>query len=430
MLHVSTIGEARRRMHERSQETSALELWRVTQASADMLENRPAAETLALMRPALERHALAAEPGSLLTAVATLHLIANDQLQTAIALADALADVARPRGWLIALAHGSMFRAMALIRAGEIRDGDADARLAFDYKLPVAPAPAMLWCLTFLVDALVEGDQLADADAALIAARQQGAPPPGALPAPLLLQSRARLRLAQHRPEEALADAEAAGARAHELGLRHAVLASWRAEAVEALVILGEVPAARRLADEQLELAEHLGTPGARGAALRVLARTVTEPISLLERAVETLAGSQARLEHTRALVDLGAALRRANRRADARGSLLRALELADRTGMRLLVRRARDELNAAGARPRRSALSGPGALTPAEHRVAQLAAEGHSNRAIAERLYVTQRTVETHLTHAFQKLDITSRTELAAALDHRPQPSEMAPSG
>jgi DNA-binding CsgD family transcriptional regulator len=84
---------------------------------------------------------------------------------------------------------------------------------------------------------------------------------------------------------------------------------------------------------------------------------------------------------------------------------------------MRLLTRRAREELNAVGARPRRSALSGPGALTPAEHRVALLAAHGHGNWAIAERLYVTQRTVETHLTHVFQKLGIGSRAELAAAL-------------
>ena len=134
------------------------------------------------------------------------------------------------------------------------------------------------------------------------------------------------------------------------------------------------------------------------------------------------LAGSPARLEHTRALVALGAALRRANRRADARDPLRRALEQADRGGMLRLARRAREELNAAGARPRRSALSGPGALTPAEHRVAELAARGHGNRAIAERLYVTPRTVETHLTHAFQKLDIRSRADLAAALQAQPE--------
>ena len=60
----------------------------------------------------------------------------------------------------------------------------------------------MLWCLSFLLDALVEADDLTGADAALTAAGQQAEPPTGALAAPLLLQGRARLRLAQHRPEE------------------------------------------------------------------------------------------------------------------------------------------------------------------------------------------------------------------------------------
>jgi DNA-binding CsgD family transcriptional regulator len=70
-----------------------------------------------------------------------------------------------------------------------------------------------------------------------------------------------------------------------------------------------------------------------------------------------------------------------------------------------------------AGARPRRAALSGCDALTAAERRVATLAAEGLTNRQIAQALFVTTRTVETHLTHTFAKLDLTSRDELAAAL-------------
>jgi DNA-binding CsgD family transcriptional regulator len=118
-----------------------------------------------------------------------------------------------------------------------------------------------------------------------------------------------------------------------------------------------------------------------------------------------------------RALCDLGAALRRRGRREAAREPLRLALDLADRGGALRLAARARAELHDAGARPRRAALSGRGALTPSEHRVAALAAEGHSNRQIAQRLFVTQRTVETHLTHAFQKLDIRSREELAPAL-------------
>ena len=76
-----------------------------------------------------------------------------------------------------------------------------------------------------------------------------------------------------------------------------------------------------------------------------------------------------------------------------------------------------RSELYAAGARPRTTALGGVDALTASERRVAAFAAEGQSNRDIAQALFVTQRTVETHLTHAFRKLGIASRSALAAAL-------------
>ena len=106
-------------------------------------------------------------------------------------------------------------------------------------------------------------------------------------------------------------------------------------------------------------------------------------------------------------LVDLGAALRRRGRTEAAREPLREALHLADRDGAVRLAERARAELRAAGARPRRAALTGRDALTPAERRVAALAAEGRTNRQIAQELFVTQRTVETHLTHTFAKLDI-----------------------
>ena len=119
-------------------------------------------------------------------------------------------------------------------------------------------------------------------------------------------------------------------------------------------------------------------------------------------------------------LVDLGAALRRRGRTEAAREPLREALHLADQGGAVRLAERARAELHAAGARPRRAALTGRGALTPAERRVATLAAEGRTNRQIAQELFVTQRTVETHLTHTFAKLDVTSRDALAgAALAH-----------
>ena len=417
--NAGTIAEARDRLRHPVTDTPRLELWRINAAMQAMFAGRPAEDSLALLRPVLERDALTREPDSLLGAIATFVLIANDELDTACALCDAVIDAARPRGWLIALALGSHMRAKALVPAGRIREAEADARLAFDYKLAVAPMPVVLFALYPLVDALTELDALDAADAALAAAGQLGDPPTGAVAAAHVLHSRARLRLAQHRAAEAHADLLAAAARWDELGVRHPGFASWRVDAAEALVALGDPGGARRLADEQLDLAERVGLPGPRAAGLRALAGTAApdERVELLERAADDIARSPRRLEQVRVLVELGAALRRTNRRADAREPLRQALELAERGGMRLLARRARHELHATGARPRRSALSGVDALTPAEHRVATLAAEGHSNREIAEQLYVTQRTVETHLTHVFQKLDISSRSQLGSRM-------------
>jgi len=82
-----------------------------------------------------------------------------------------------------------------------------------------------------------------------------------------------------------------------------------------------------------------------------------------------------------------------------------------------MLADLARDELITAGGRPRRDAIRGRDALTPSELRVAQLAAAGQTNRQIAQALFVTRRTVETHLTSSYEKLGIRSRSGLAAAL-------------
>jgi DNA-binding CsgD family transcriptional regulator len=136
-----------------------------------------------------------------------------------------------------------------------------------------------------------------------------------------------------------------------------------------------------------------------------------------LHEAAELAAAAGAPLEHARALVELGAALRRANQRTAARGPLRTGLDLAYRCGATRLAQRAKTELLAAGARPRRGALTGLEALTASERRVAELAAAGMSNPEIAQALFVTLNTVEGHLRHAYQKLAISSRDQLPAAL-------------
>jgi hypothetical protein len=164
------------------------ELWRPNAAAYAMFGGEPAADALAILRPLLESGGLAGEPDSLLNTVATLVLIQGDELEVACASCTALIELARPRGWLIALHHGSFLRAIALVCAGRVREAEADARLSFEFKLRHSALHALLWSLYPLVDALTESDQPESADAALAAAGL-GDPPEGALTAPLLLRA-------------------------------------------------------------------------------------------------------------------------------------------------------------------------------------------------------------------------------------------------
>jgi DNA-binding CsgD family transcriptional regulator len=193
----------------------------------------------------------------------------------------------------------------------------------------------------------------------------------------------------------------------------------WRSHAALAQRALGSGDGGVALAREELGLARRFGAPRSIGIALRAagLVEGSERGIELLREAVTVLEGSQARLEHARALIDLGAALRRANQRVSAREYLRPGVELAHSCGAHALMERAREELAATGARPRRIMLVGVDALTASERRVAQLAADGLTNVAIAQALFVTQKTVESHLRSSYQKLAISSRKELDIAL-------------
>jgi DNA-binding CsgD family transcriptional regulator len=168
-----------------------------------------------------------------------------------------------------------------------------------------------------------------------------------------------------------------------------------------------------------VDRARAFGAPRALGVALR--AAGLTEPGGsgepLLREAIEVLDGSDARLEHARALADLGALLRRTNRRVEARALLLQAIDAARRAGARALADHAETELRATGAKPRRVLLTGLEALTASERRIAELAAEGLTNAQIAQALFVTVPTVEGHLTNVFGKLEVRRRAQLHAAL-------------
>jgi DNA-binding CsgD family transcriptional regulator len=212
---------------------------------------------------------------------------------------------------------------------------------------------------------------------------------------------------------------DAAGAGWRDLGIDNPAIASWRTAAAAAHTATGRPEHAAALASEQLALARKMGTPVTLGIAIRVYATAVPgdHPGASLSEAVSLLESTPARYELALTLAELGAHLRRTGRRGDARAPLRRALDLAQQTGAASLAERARRELLATGARPRRTALTGPDALTSAERQVADLAVSGLSNRQIAQHLFISQATVETHLRHAFHKLGITARADLPAQL-------------
>ena len=237
---------------------------------------------------------------------------------------------------------------------------------------------------------------------------------------PFVLTTRGRVRFLLRRLDEAETD------------LRRVVAfcdaRDWKApNAVLGRLRLAEVLAASGQPEEALELMAHdvaaaqaAQRPGSLGMALRRRALAQHEPqvaIATLREAVAALEGTDLRRELGWALHDLGARLRIRGDRVEAREPLRKALELAARTESALLARHAHAELDASGARPRRERLEGVEALTPAERRVAQLAAEGLTNRQIAETLWVTLKTVEVHLGRSYGKLGISGRGQLAAAL-------------
>jgi DNA-binding CsgD family transcriptional regulator len=233
-----------------------------------------------------------------------------------------------------------------------------------------------------------------------------------------VLVARAHVRLAQQRPDEALALLFECGRHEEAWGVITPSLTNWRAEAAVLLARLGDGGQARSLAREAVRQAEAFGSPVACGIALRAAALVAQPPDhDGLADSVALLSESGARLELARSLVELGSALRRLGRRPEAREQLREGLEVAAECGADVLAARAHDELVAAGARPRRDPIESRSTLTASELRVARMAAEGMTNCEIAQALFLTEKTIEVHLTRTYRKLDIQSRSQLAGTL-------------
>src|SRR5262245_39679185 len=359
----------------------------------------------------------ASSPVAFLYAVVTL--FRSGVLDEAVPIFNQAIAQARRRGDIFNLAFLLTWRGACQTERGDLRAAVADLREAID--LSVAHGTRLNWSynIGFLAYVLLEQG---DADEATRVIDRAGFPEQLPLDQVHLVWfrlHRARLRVATGSPERGVEELRQVGETVRLLPFDNPGTAPWRSWAAEGLRLLDRNDEARVLAADELAIARRWGDPHAIGASLRVLGLVAggTAGIGLLREAVGVLAGSQARLEHARALVDLGAALRRENRRTEARERLREGVDLAQRLGAFGLAGRANQEIAATGARPRKVLRTGLDALTTSERRVGQLAAEGMSNKEIAQTLFVTIKTVEVHLSHAYRKLEISSRAQLERAL-------------
>jgi DNA-binding CsgD family transcriptional regulator/tetratricopeptide (TPR) repeat protein len=333
----------------------------------------------------------------------------------AISAYDGALAASRQRGDSVRAPAILGFRGRGLTLAGNLEAALADLNEGLAAQAPPAALP---YVVSFWASALLDRGKFDEAAGVIDGA---GFPEPLPLTVHLFFFQLARGRLAvmTGSPDRGVDDLLDLGQRTQLIPFDNPADFPWRRYAVEGLLLLGRTEEAVALAREELEIAQRWGASPTVAACLRTLGNALggNEGEALLRQAVTTAADSPARIQHARALVDLGAALRRGNKRSEARQALREGADLAYRAGTAALVERANEELAATGARPRKEVVGGIFSLTASERRVAELAAQDKSNKEIAQALFVTVKTVEVHLSSVYRKLAINSRRQLATAL-------------
>ena len=376
----------------------------------------PAHEVRELASRALADGSLAQRPEQPAVLYAIEALMAVEAADEASAAISAFSAVARRTGSRVGIGGVAMARARWEHEFGQLEAAQESGRLAVEIQTALSGHTDAVRAVRARRRAARRGR----ARRGRAADRRLSSPADTGLPICGYHSLRGRIQLGRGRAPQALADLERQLAVEEAHGWMASFRNATRVTLVTALAEVGRLDEARALADAQLTRARTRGLHGHEARVLVASARLAldrAEEIELLEAAVAAARRSPSRLIRAEALVELGAALRRANRRADARDPLREARELALLAGAKGLEKRAHDELVIAGARPQRVAQNGPEGLTPSERRVAELAAAGRRNREIAEELFVTLKTVEVHLGRAYTKLGISSRSQLADTL-------------
>ena len=326
---------------------------------------------------------------------------------------------ARLRGDPFALSNLLGFLAYVRLRLGRLLDAEADLREGLELSRAAAAAStAFQWHAGTLAEVLIERGELEEAGALVESARLDDQPADN-MQLFFLRGARGKLHLLAHEPEQARADFQTIIDVAVAGGAFSPVWIPARSLAALSLHHLGRDAEATTLIEKELDFARVWGVPVGIAVSLRTLGLITggQDGLAMLKEATDMLEPTTARLEHARALVEYGGALRRSKQRIEARQRLREGVEIANRLGALALVAQANDELAATGARPRKVVQTGLETLTASERRVAQLAADDMSNKDIAQALFVTVKTVEVHLSSVYRKLEISSRRQLAPTL-------------
>lgn len=349
--------------------------------------------------------------------VALAFMYADRPGRTEELFAAGIADFER-QGWRGAhLSFGYTLLAYVRFRRGRLAEAEDFVRAGLRLAERVGPGtPAHWYAVGILIEVLLARGRITEA-ARTAEDYAFGEPFPAAVVFPDAQTVHGELLLARGLTKDAAAELAAAGRRLDPRGIRNPAWCPWqlhlaRAESHDA------PERAVTTALEALARARQFGTPSAIGTALRTVAEVSSGSarVKYLEESVAHLECSPAAYELACALVALGTELRRTGRAPEAAEHLYRGLDAAVQCGADGLVESARDELAAAGLRPRRLHSTDTDTLTTRERTAATMTAEGRTRAEIARELHIDEPTVVRLLSAVYRKVG-TDHTGLAAAL-------------